>query len=259
MELNAGFRHAVLLALALAGVSGCSGVPEFGADLIRKYRHTPTVCKPVRDRDLVYAVRKGDTLSEIAACFKTQWYHIARRNKLKNPNQIEVGQKLVIPKRGTYRQTASHSKPKASKRQSAAKASRSTPRTKKVASGITWNWPVRGKVVRNFSPKASGKQGIVIAGKMGQSVVAAASGRVAYSGEGLIGYGRLIIVQHRNNFLTAYGHNDRLLVKEGQAVRAGQPIARMGRTAAKTPQLFFEMRYNGDPVNPMQYLPRPGG
>ena len=255
MDLNKGFRHAVLLALVLAGASGCSSVSEFGETIVKKYRQTPTVCRPVKNRNIVYVVRKGDTLGEIATCFGTRWYYIARENNLKNPNKIKVGQKLVIPKRGTYKWTPSASQKKSSKSKSASKASRPTPRTKKVASDIAWSWPVRGKVVRKFSSKASGKQGIVIAGKMGQGISAAASGKVAYSGEGLIGYGRLIIVQHKNGFLTAYAHNDKLLVKEGQAVRAGQTIARMGKTAAKSPQLHFEMRYKGDPVDPLRYLP----
>ncbi len=255
MELNTGLRHAVLLALVLAGASGCSSMSEFGETIIKKYRHVPAVCSPIKNRDLVYIVRKGDTLGEIAQCFGTRWYYIARRNKLRNPNKIKVGQKLVIPKRGTYKWTPSASKKKASKSKSASKASRPTPKTQKIASGIAWSWPTRGKVIRKFSPKATGKQGIVIAGKMGQGIAAAASGKVAYSGEGLIGYGRLIIVQHKSGFLTAYAHNDRLLVKEGQAVRAGQTIARMGKTAAKSPQLHFEMRYKGDPVDPLQYLP----
>ena len=90
---------------------------------------------------------------------------------------------------------------------------------------------------------------------MGQKVVSAASGKVVYSGEGLVGYGRLIIVQHQGSFLTAYAHNDRLLVKEGQSVKRGQTIAHMGKTAAKTPRLHFEMRYKGKPVDPLKYLP----
>ena len=90
---------------------------------------------------------------------------------------------------------------------------------------------------------------------MGQKIVSAAPGKVVYSGEGLVGYGKLIIVQHKRDFLTAYAHNDRLLVKEGQSVKRGQTIAHMGKTAAKSPRLHFEIRFKGNAVDPLKYLP----
>ena len=205
-------------------------------------------CHPVRDKDIVYVVRKGDTLGEIAQCFRARWYDIAKRNKIKNPNAIRIGQKLVIPARSS-KTTASRAKAGG---KATSKPARAPSRAK---SGIVWAWPAKGKIIRKFSPKGSGKQGISIAGKTGQKVVSAASGKVVYSGEGLVGYGRLVIVQHKKDFLTAYAHNHRLLVKEGQQVKKGQTIAHMGKTAAKTPRLHFEIRYKGNAVDPLKYLP----
>ncbi|MCY3852001.1 MAG: peptidoglycan DD-metalloendopeptidase family protein [Gammaproteobacteria bacterium] len=206
-------------------------------------------CYPVRDKEIAYIVRKGDTLGEIAACFKTRWYYIAKRNKIKNPNRIKIGQKLIIPARSSKAAAATSSKAKG---RGASTSSRPPTRAK---SGINWTWPAQGKIIRKFSSKGSGKQGISIAGKKGQKIVSAAPGKVVYSGEGLVGYGKLIIVQHKRDFLTAYAHNDRLLVKEGQSVKRGQTIAHMGKTAAKSPRLHFEVRYKGNAVDPLKYLP----
>ena len=258
MVLNKSTGLALVLGALCAGAVSCSLLPDL---LVEPFEPTPTTqkkkatekraaksCTPVGSRDLVYVVRKGDTLGEIAQCFKTGWYHIARRNKLKDPNAIRVGQKLVIPARpGAAAATGSKTKKKS--------ASRPVRPPSRAKSGIAWVWPVKGKVIRKFSPEGSGKQGISIAGKMGEKIRSAASGKVVYSGEGLVGYGRLVIVQHQKDFLTAYAHNDRLLVREGQSVKKGQTIAHMGKTAAKTPRLHFEMRYKGKPVDPLRYLP----
>ena len=260
MTMKKGIWHAFVLTAFCTGTVSCSFLPDI---LVKPFESSPTTqkrqatqkkqaksCYPVRDRDIVYVVRKGDTLGEIAECFKTRWYYISSRNKLKNPNVIRPGQKLIIPARSTKAATGTSSGK--AKKKSASKLVRPPTRAK---SGIAWIWPAEGKVIRKFSPKGSGKQGISIAGKMGQKIKTAASGKVVYSGEGLVGYGRLIIVQHQKDFLTAYAHNDRLLVKEGQSVKKGQIIAHMGKTAAKSPRLHFEMRYKGKPVNPLRYLP----
>ena len=252
-------RRALVLGMLCAGAVSCGVLP----DVLNPFELTPPAqkkqatqkkqakaCYPVRDRDIVYIVRKGDTLGEIAECFKTRWYYISSRNKLRNPNVIKPGQKLIIPARSSKAATASRSSK--TKKKSASKPARPPTRAK---SGIAWSWPAKGKIIRKFSPKSSGKQGIAIAGKMGQKIRSAASGKVVFSGEGLVGYGRLVIVRHQKNFTTAYGHNDRLLVKEGQSVKKGQTIAHMGKTSAKSPRLHFEMRYKGTPVDPLKYLP----
>lgn len=122
--------------------------------------------------------------------------------------------------------------------------------------GIHWRWPTQGEVIKRFSDGDLARQGIHIAGRSGQAVVAAADGEVVYSGSGLRGYGELIIIKHSAEFLSAYGHNRVRLVNEGQRVQAGQPIAEMGRTAADRDKLHFEIRRNGRPVDPQQFLPR---
>ncbi|MBI3144272.1 MAG: peptidoglycan DD-metalloendopeptidase family protein [Pseudogulbenkiania sp.] len=123
--------------------------------------------------------------------------------------------------------------------------------TKAGEGDIVWAWPVKGKVLRGYSDS---NKGVDIAGRMGQPVLAASDGRVVYSGNGLRGYGKLIIIKHNKTFLSAYAHNSQLLVKEGQAVRKGQPIAEMGNSDADQVKLHFEIRRFGKPVDPLQYL-----
>jgi len=126
-----------------------------------------------------------------------------------------------------------------------------------VASGdIAWRWPADGQVVGGYVTGDPMKQGIDIAGKAGAPVKAAADGTVVYSGNGLIGYGELIIVKHSASFLSAYGHNQKRLVQEGDKVKAGQTIAEMGSSGASKDELHFEIRKNGKPSNPIDYLPR---
>ncbi|GLO59924.1 membrane protein [Vibrio sp. MACH09] len=118
-----------------------------------------------------------------------------------------------------------------------------------------WSWPTKGRVIKSFSTGDQGNKGIDIAGQRGQSIVSTASGTVVYSGNALRGYGNLIIVKHNDNYLSAYAHNDRLLVQEGQSVKAGQKIATMGSSGANRVKLHFEIRYQGKSVNPKRYLP----
>lgn len=125
------------------------------------------------------------------------------------------------------------------------------PQAKAGEGDIVWAWPVKGKVLRGYSDS---NKGVDIAGRMGQPVLAASDGRVVYSGNGLRGYGKLIIIKHNKTFLSAYAHNSQLLVKEGQAVRKGQPIAEMGNSDADQVKLHFEIRRFGKPVDPLQYL-----
>ena len=123
------------------------------------------------------------------------------------------------------------------------------------AGGVRWRWPGAGKVVGTFVGGDPTRQGIDIAGKSGDPVAAAADGEVVYSGNGLLGYGELIIIKHNASFLSAYGHNRARLVKEGDKVKAGQQIAEMGSSASAREELHFEIRKNGKPVNPLDFLP----
>ncbi|MBK8285118.1 MAG: peptidoglycan DD-metalloendopeptidase family protein [Ahniella sp.] len=124
----------------------------------------------------------------------------------------------------------------------------------KQVSGIRWRWPAAGNVVGRFVPGDPTEAGIEIGGRLGQIVTAAADGEVVYSGNGLLGYGELIIIQHSPDFLSAYGHNQRRLVAEGTKVKAGQPIAEMGRQGG-IDLLHFEIRQGGKPVDPIKFLP----
>lgn len=121
---------------------------------------------------------------------------------------------------------------------------------------VEWIWPAKGKVLEPFSEST---KGIDIAGNPGQSVAASAAGKVVYSGAGLRGYGKLIIIKHNNTYLSAYAHNDKILVKEGQTVAKGQKIAEMGNTDTTMVKLHFEIRKNGKPVDPLKYLPELSG
>ena len=125
-----------------------------------------------------------------------------------------------------------------------------------VASTIAWRWPTSGNVVQGFSSSDGGNKGIDIGGSRGQAVNAAADGRVVYAGNALRGYGNLIIIKHNDDFLSAYAHNDSILVKDQQEVKAGQQIAKMGNTGTNDVKLHFEIRYKGKSVDPTRYLPR---
>ena len=119
-----------------------------------------------------------------------------------------------------------------------------------------WRWPTDGKIIENFSGTDGGNKGIDIAGSKGQAIVATADGRVVYAGNALRGYGNLIIIKHNDDYLSAYAHNDTMLVREQQEIKAGQKIATMGSTGTSSTRLHFEIRYKGKSVNPLQYLPQ---
>jgi lipoprotein NlpD len=153
----------------------------------------------------------------------------------------------VVPVAGAPAATASNTPPPAPVAPAAPGATRSN-------GGITWRWPADGSLIKRFQ-SGDAIPGIEIAGKTGDPVRAAADGVVVYSGNGLVGYGELVIVKHNDSFLSAYGHNSKRLVKEGQRVSAGQQIAEMGATGASRDELQFQIRKDGNPVDPMGYLP----
>lgn len=125
-----------------------------------------------------------------------------------------------------------------------------------VASNIAWQWPTQGNVIQGFSNTDGGNKGVDISGSRGQAVKAAANGRVVYAGNALRGYGNLIIIKHNDDFLSAYAHNDKILVSDQQEVKTGQEIAKMGSTGTNAVKLHFEIRYKGKSVDPVRYLPR---
>lgn len=222
-----------------------------------------------------YQVKPGDTLYSIAWRYGYDHRRVAAWNNIPPPFTIKPGQHIYIipPHQKKARQrlprervaVTSHSSKPASKQPKSppgpsAGSSSTRSKVEKRSSrlqnrNISWRWPTTGKVLTRFSPQ-SGKKGVDIGGKLGQPVTAAAAGTVVYSGNGLIGYGNLIIIKHNDMYLSAYGHNRRLLVKEGVKVSAGQKIAEMGDSGKEGVMLHFEIRRDGKPVDPLRYLPK---
>jgi lipoprotein NlpD len=219
-----------------------------------------------------YTVKQGDTLIRIGLDNGQNFKDLVKWNNLDNPNAIEVGQVLrVVPPAvdpttaGTRPVTTAkvETRPLGTVAASSSTASAApaaapapTPATPAPRDGeeeIHWVWPAGGQVVTSFDDTRS--KGVAITGKAGDPVVAAADGRVVYAGSGLRGYGNLVILKHNNTYLTAYAHNQALLVKEDQSVRRGQKIAEMGSTDAERVQLHFEIRKLGKPVDPAKLLP----
>ena len=228
-----------------------------------------------------YAIKPGDTLIRIGLENGQNWKDLVKWNNLENPNIIEVGQVLRViapgldgnaaatrpvttarvetrpldakgaatPASGSASSAPTPPAPSAS----VAPAPAPTPAAREADDDVNWAWPATGAVTAPFD---EGKvKGLSIGGKAGDPVLAAADGRVVYAGSGLRGYGNLIILKHNNTYLTAYAHNQTLLVKEDQAVRRGQKIAEMGSSDADSVKLHFEIRKQGKPVDPARLLP----
>jgi lipoprotein NlpD len=217
---------------------------------------------PAPDADR-YLVKPGDTLIRIGLDSGQNWRDIARWNGLQEPYTVKVGQTLrIVPPEGEPVAAAAPEAPDARTAAASAGAPVAAPAAvpapapaTPVASvaGLAWTWPAAGPVLSGFD--AAGSKGLSIGGKPGDPILAAADGRVVYAGSGLRGYGNLVIVKHDNTYLTAYAHNQALLVKEDQAVRRGQKIAEMGSSDADRVKLHFEIRRQGKPVDPAQFLP----
>ena len=204
-----------------------------------------------------YTVQRGDTLTRIALDHGHSWRDLASWNSLPNAHLIEVGQVLrvasptatveasgvVVQPMGGSAEVGTAAKP----------AAAPTPAPSANDEGLGFAWPASGSVIGGFDEAKN--KGLDIGGKAGDPVLAAADGQVVYAGAGLRGYGNLIILKHNNTFLTAYAHNQSLLVKEDQKVRKGQKIAEMGKTDADRVKLHFEIRRQGKPVDPAKYLP----
>jgi len=194
-----------------------------------------------------HIVRTGETLFSIAWRYGEDSRDLARWNKLGDGSLIHPGQVIRLTPPSGERRSSSASTRKSS-------GSRPLPPIP-TQPAPPWSWPAGGNVSVEFGKRPGTGTGILIDGKAGQSIKAAAGGTVVYSGSGLIGYGELIIVKHNDTYLSAYGHNASLLVKEGQSVKKAQKIATMGEGPGGKPRLHFEIRRNGKPVNPRQYLP----
>jgi murein DD-endopeptidase MepM/ murein hydrolase activator NlpD len=212
-----------------------------------------------------YRVERGDTLYQIARSNRQSVSSIVRWNNLSNPDAIEVGQVLrVSPPPGSSAGSSAGAQRTVPRSSASASASAAVPAqrdsaaTNATASAapatpISLVWPSSGQVVRSFDGRDS--KGIDIANSAGTAVVAAAPGTVVYAGNGLRGYGNLLIIKHDKDYLTAYAHNQSLLVKEGQAVSQGQKIAEMGSSDNDRVMLHFELRYQGRSIDPARDLP----
>lgn len=216
-----------------------------------------------------YTVKPGDTLIRIGLETGQSWKDVARWSNLENANLIEIGQVLrVMAPTAAVAVAASDSRGVVTRPVTTTVVAQATPSVAKPAAPVVVSpapaansgeddmafiWPSSGTLLAGFDEARN--KGYDIAGKAGDPVLAAADGRVVYAGAGLRGYGNLIILKHNNTFLTAYAHNQSLLVKEDQAVRRGQKIAEMGSTDAERVKLHFEIRRQGKPVDPVRYLP----
>jgi len=210
-----------------------------------------------------YTVKPGETLMRIAMEHGQSWKDIARWSNLENPNVIEVGQvlRVVPPTSSAVTQPAPAAPAVSGSASTAAATPAPVPSPAPAAAeapaaadnNVGFIWPSSGTVIAGFDD--SRNKGLDIGGKAGDPVVAAADGRVIYAGAGLRGYGNLILIKHNNTYLTAYAHNQTLLVKDDQVVRKGQKIAEMGSSDADRVKLHFEVRRQGKPVDPSRYLP----
>jgi lipoprotein NlpD len=208
-----------------------------------------------------YTVKRSDTLYSIAWRYGLDYKHLARWNKIDVNSPIHPGQRLRLLKPGAQTVVAgstqkSSSKPKTKTKTKTATKTTTTGKKNQVSTtGPTkWIWPTKGKPLNTFLVSKLDRRGIDIAGKAGQPVRATAAGKVVYSGNGLAGYGNLIIIKHSDTYLSAYAYCQERLVEEGKFVKSGKVIAKMGRRD-NIAKLHFEIRRNGKPVDPIKYLP----
>lgn len=273
----------VLMCFALAACGGATRAPVQDRSLTTNSQPSPNE----------YIVRKGDTLYSIAFRYGLNWRQLARQNDIDTSYSIFPGQRLTLKtpqprseesivrdasinqaKPQIVRNTAAtiQQKPKAAVQTAKTapspsqipapkivkKTAKTTTTSKPVipAGPIRWQWPAPGRVIAGYRTKGTVNKGINISGAKGSSVQAAAKGRVVYAGNGLLGYGNLVIIDHDRQYLSAYAHNSRVLVKESDIVKAGQKIAEMGSSGADRVMLHFEIRRDGKPMNPLRYLPK---
>jgi lipoprotein NlpD len=235
------------------------------------------------DSDRIHRVNAGETLYAVAWIYDLDFMHIARANGLSSPYTIIPGQILNVDPRAhplvTTTQAGSGQAVASPTRQQPALTHQSLPQgyssspaprsslpapapqpvqvtPVRVQQGpINWDWPYRGTIVGNFDAVGVESKGIDISGRKGDAILAAADGEVVYAGSGLLRYGELLIIKHNDLFLSAYAHNDALLVREGERVTRGQKIAELGSTGVDRDMLHFEIRQEGQPVDPLTYLP----
>lgn len=280
MTASRAARWIACAALAALVLVGCSRSATVRPDRAQSRPATTRPAAPVRAPrpGETVVVKRGDTLYRIATRFGLSPLDVAMWNRIPAPYTIYPGQRLRLT--APDGRTASTTTPPASRppattptpapvtrppgggtATTGGATSRpptppTTPPPAPVSSPFTWRWPADGAIVSRYVAGDPTRQGIGIGGQSGAPVRAAADGVVVYSGAGLVGYGELVIIKHDDQWLSAYGHNRARLVNEGQRVKAGEQIAEMGRTGAARDMLHFEVRFNGRPLDPLQFLPK---
>ena len=265
------FSHIVWLVFVFTFVfllSGCAELSETPASVMDEWGH-------MTSHNGFYTVQKGDTLYSIAWEFGLDFKELAKLNRLSKPYMILPGQRLIVkpPKLhlsnhnklkghsgNTLSVTADIPEPNSIIKQTSIKTNsahdfRIIP-TYSALPVKHWRWPAEGKLASRFTNALIGNKGIDIRGTYGEKIFAAAAGRVVYSGSGLRGYGNLIIIKHNDAYLSAYAFNEQILVKDDEWVQSGQTIALMGHNLSGDVMLHFEIRRNGQPVDPLKYLPK---
>lgn len=241
----------------VALLSGCAGTGIFA----------PITSLSDRGVDGTYRVQPGDTLSSISRETGISVNRLIALNDISNPSMIRVGQRLrlsddaFVPADDAGGSGASMAQSRmgddsGSQANTAPQSAGADPGNVTPAadaSKIAMVWPAKGEIIQKFTPET---KGIDIAGALGEPVVAAAGGNVVFTGNAVRGFGNLVIVDHGDGFITAYAHNEKLMVKKGDAVKKSQQIATLGQSATSSPRLHFEVRRNGTPVNPLRYLPQ---
>ncbi|WP_332108477.1 peptidoglycan DD-metalloendopeptidase family protein [Pseudomonas parafulva] len=273
---SSGLRLLVLVLAMGILLVGCSSSGSNSARVVDRNSSAP---KRPTVTSGQYVVKPGDTLFSIAFRYGWDYKELAARNGIAPPYTIRPGQPIRFSSGASGSTTvvaspSSSSRTTVTRRPVGATASTPATTTKTVTTSSSasapvvatvpaaeraaggWTWPANGVLIGKFASNGSLNKGIDIAGDLGQPVFAAASGSVVYAGSGLRGYGELIIIKHSDTYVSAYGHNRRLLVREGQQVKAGQSIAEMGSTGTDRVKLHFEIRRQGKPVDPLQFLPR---
>jgi lipoprotein NlpD len=208
-----------------------------------------------------HLVRKGDTLYSIAFRYGLDYKILAKSNGISRPFTIYAGQSIRLNNR-SYKRTAKTVVKKQRQKTATKSPVKKAPlpsSSKSQYAKLNWQWPVPGKLLKGFSLTGKVNKGVDIQGKLGDSVHNAADGVVVYAGGGLRGYGKLVIVKHNDHFLSAYGHNRAILVKEGEKVKGGQKVAEIGSSETNLGMLHFEIRKDGKPEDPLIYLPNRNG
>ena len=216
-------------------------------------------CSSSSNSGSTYTVKRGDTLYAISRSTGTSVRDLARLNNISPPYTIEVGQRLKLSGSTKTSPTSGKTTTKSSTKTAAVRPSSSVPQSSWPPVGQRcWQWPASGKVILPYSTADGGNKGIDISAARGTPVYAAGAGKVVYVGNQLRGYGNLIMIKHSEDYITAYAHNDTLLVNNGQSVKAGQKIATMGSTDAASVRLHFQIRYRATAIDPLRYLPPQG-